>query len=71
MDDVGKGGNGRGNGSCSGNSTQDIQYNLLQSLEAGNRQPSLQVSIRVSGWQSDSRAGSRVMVKANMVRKIK
>ena len=63
MDDVGKGGNGRGNGSCSGNSTQDIQYNLLQSLEAGNRQPSLQVLIRVSG--------SRVMVKANMVRKIK
>ena len=71
MDDVGKGSNGQSNGSCSGNSTQDIQYNLLQSLEAGNRQPSLQVLIRVSGWQSDSRAGSRVMVKANMVRKIK
>ena len=28
------GGNGQGHGSCSGNSTQDIQCNLLQSLKA-------------------------------------
>ena len=28
------GSNGQGNGSCSGNSAQDIQYNLLESLEA-------------------------------------
>ena len=34
----------------------------------GNRQPSLQ-GIHVSGWQSDSHAGSRV--KNNVVRKIK
>ena len=61
--------NGQGNGSCSGNSTQDIQYNLLQSLEAFSGQPSLQVSIRVAGWQSGSRAGLRG--KNNVVRKIK
>ena len=35
----------------------------------GNRQPSLQVSIRVLGWQSGSCAVSRV--KNNVVRKIK
>ena len=35
----------------------------------GNRQHSLQMSIRVPGWQLGSRAGSRV--KNNMVRKIK
>ena len=46
--------NGGSNGSCSGYSTQVIQYNLLQSLETcflGNRQlqPSLQASIHVLG----------------------
>ena len=37
-----------------------ICYRVWKLCFLGNRQPSLQVSIRVSGWQSGSRAGSRV-----------
>ena len=37
-----------------------ICYRVLKLCFLGNRQPSLQVSIRVSGWQSGSHAGSRV-----------
>ena len=46
-----------------------ICYRVWKLCFLGNRQPSLQVSIRVAGWQSGSRAGSRV--KNNVVRKIK
>ena len=46
-----------------------ICYRVWKLCFLGNRQPSLQVSIRVLGWQSGSRTGSRV--KDNMVRKIK
>ena len=37
-----------------------IRYRVRKFCFLGNRQPSLQVSIRVSGWQSGSRAVSRV-----------
>ena len=37
-----------------------ICYRVWKLCFLGNRQPSLQVSIRVSGWQSGSRAGSSV-----------
>ena len=37
-----------------------ICYRIWKLCFLGNRQPSLQVSIRVSGWQSGSRAGSMV-----------
>ena len=37
-----------------------IIYRVWKLCFLGNRQPSLQVSIRVSGWQSGSRTGSRV-----------
>ena len=37
-----------------------ICYRVWKLCFLGNRQPSLQVSIRVSGWQLGSRAGSRV-----------
>ena len=33
-------------------------YRVWKLCLLGNRQPSLQVSIRMSGWQSGSRAGS-------------
>ena len=35
-----------------------ICYRVWKLYFLGNRQPSLQVSIRVLGWQSGSRAGS-------------
>ena len=37
-----------------------ICYRVWKLCFLGNRQPSLQVSICVSGWQSGSRAGLRV-----------
>ena len=37
-----------------------ICYRFWKLCFLGSRQPSLQVSIRVLGWQSGSRAGSRV-----------
>ena len=37
-----------------------ICYRVWKLCFLGNRQPSLQVSIRVSGWQSGSHAGVRV-----------
>ena len=40
-----------------------ICYRVWKLCFLGNRQPSLQVSIRVSGWQSGSHAGSRFLVK--------
>ena len=46
-----------------------ICYRVWKLYFLGNRQPSLQVSICVLGWQSGSRTGLRV--KNNMVRKIK
>ena len=46
-----------------------ICYRVWKLCFLGNRQPSLQVPIRVPGWQSGSRAGLRV--KNNVVRKIK
>ena len=45
-----------------------ICYRVWKLYFLGNRQPSLQVSIHVLGWQSGSRAGSKV--KNNVVRKI-
>ena len=46
-----------------------ICYGVWKLCFLGNRQPSLQASIRLSGWQSGSRTGSRV--KNNVVKKIK
>ena len=46
-----------------------ICYRVWKLCFLGNRQPSLQVSIHVSGWQSGSHADLRV--KDNLVRKIK
>ena len=46
-----------------------ICYRVWKLCFFGNRQPSLQVSIHVLGWQSGSHVGSRV--KNNVVRKIK
>ena len=37
-----------------------ICYRVWKLCFLGNRRPSLQVSIRVLGWQLGSRAGSRV-----------
>ena len=37
-----------------------ICYRVWKLCFLDNRQPSLQASIRVSGWQVGSRAGSRV-----------
>ena len=37
-----------------------ICYRIWKLCFLGNSQPSLQVSIRVLGWQSGSRAGSRI-----------
>ena len=37
-----------------------ICYRVWKLCFLGNRQPSLQVSIHMSGWQSGSHAGSRV-----------
>ena len=37
-----------------------ICYRVWKLCFLGNRQPSLQESIRMSGWQSGSHAGSRV-----------
>ena len=46
-----------------------ICYRVWKFCFLGNRQPSLQVSICVLGWQLGSRTGLRV--KNNVVRKIK
>ena len=46
-----------------------ICYRVWKLCFLGNRQPSLQVSIRVLGWHSGSHTGLRV--KDNVVRKIK